>query len=257
MAREKSCIAWRGVSRIDGKTPIVLVLTGLGSARLKGANSKTGPMVQSYILVSGIHPTDAIRSGADRAICGDCRHRRQPDGRRTCYVNPATGLGSVGRAMLKGDYPEVPLRDAAEMVRGRDLRIGTYGDPAAVPFEVWASLIAFAAGWTGYTHQWDAPGADVRLQGIVMASVDSLAEYARAKDTAWRTFRVLAADGSDTPGAREISCPASAEVGKVTTCDACQLCTGRTSRAKDVAIVDHSTSGRAAVRRAAGLHVVA
>ena len=33
------------------------------------------------------------------------------------------------------------------------VRIGSYGDPAAVPTRVWAELVRYAKNWTGYTHQ--------------------------------------------------------------------------------------------------------
>ena len=34
------------------------------------------------------------------------------------------------------------------------IRLGSYGDPAAVPIEIWDNLCSVAANYTGYTHQW-------------------------------------------------------------------------------------------------------
>ena len=63
--------AWRGVSPQDG-TPIVLLITGLVRP---SQNSKTGPMVQSYIIRQDMRPIEAVTSGADAAICGSCPYR--------------------------------------------------------------------------------------------------------------------------------------------------------------------------------------
>jgi uncharacterized metal-binding protein len=48
-------------------------LTGL---KTKSTNIKTGPMKQVSILVKDIHPVEAVRTGADSVICGDCVHRQ-------------------------------------------------------------------------------------------------------------------------------------------------------------------------------------
>lgn len=237
-----SAIVWRGTSRIDRRTPVVVVLSGLATS---SRNSKTGDMVQSWILVDGLSPKEAVYTGRDIAICGDCPMRRQRDGSRDCYVSLGTGLSAVGRKL--SSYPKISIDVAAERIRGRDLRIGTYGDPAAVPFTVWNGLVKAAAGWTGYTHQWRKfPG----LQSVCMASVDSEDEYLEAKEAGWRTFRVRHV-GLEVepllPG--EVVCPACAEAGHRATCQECQLCRGTARDAKDVAIIDHNTAARAAIVR--------
>jgi len=71
-SRYKSVEAWRGASPVDG-TPIVLILTGLSPlAGEQSDNSKTGAMVQSYILRQDMAPIVAVMAAADRAVCGDC-----------------------------------------------------------------------------------------------------------------------------------------------------------------------------------------
>ena len=68
------------------------------------------------------------------------------------------------------------------------VRLGTYGDPAAVPASIWSDLVAYSDGHTGYTHQWrTSPG----LRGLCMASVDSEEEAIEAWALGWRTFRVI------------------------------------------------------------------
>lgn len=233
-------IVWRGKSLLDRHTPIVVILTGFGAGTV---NRKTGAMVQSYILVDGTYPAHAVHTGRDAAICGDCKHRGRGDGvGRSCYVSLGTGLSSVHRA--KAVYPTVKLARAALDLEGRELRIGTYGDPAAVPSFVWAVLLERVAGWTGYTHQWRTY---VGGAGYLMASVDSEAERAEAKALGWRTFRVRSAVAPLALG--EVVCPASAEAGHRAQCADCQLCRGASLAAKDVAIVDHSPQGRRALRR--------
>ncbi len=202
------------------------------------------------------------------AICGDCRHRGVNGKGRTCYVSLATGLSTVSRKLVKepalahggggggcgngrvvggGGYPRISLARAAVLVAGKQLRLGTYGDPA-VPLTVWEALLVNAAGWTGYTHQWRTRPD---LASLVMASVDTPEEHAAAKAAGWRTFRVRRAlpSGVEPLLTREIICPAGAEGGRKVTCEQCQLCRGNARQAKDIAIVDHSVQGRAAVRR--------
>lgn len=244
-----SSVIWRGVSLLDGVTPIVVVATGLDE---QSGNTKTGGMVQTWILIDRMHPKDAIDTGADAAICGDCPHRKI-DGRRSCYVSLATGLSVVGRRVRDGVYPVTALDDAAELCRGRSVRLGAYGDPAAVPFEVWERLLRHAKRWTGYTHQWKR--ADRRLRTLLMASVDHATEHTWAELEGWRTFRVRKVDATGAPEPLkpgEIVCPASHEAGQRTTCERCGLCDGSRGlgdRRRAIAIVDHSTSALARQRR--------
>lgn len=239
-------IVWSGTSRLDGKTPVVVVLTGIEN---ESHNAKTGAMVQSWILVRGMTPAEAVQTRKDSGICGDCRHRGTEKRARSCYVSLGTGLSAVGRALRVGRYEQIRPDFAARLLAGRHLRIGTYGDPAAVPADLWRTLTAKVAGWTGYTHQWrHAP----ELRELCMASVDTPVERAEARALGWRTFRVrrvgVARPEDLLP--REIVCPASAEGGHRLECARCGLCAGA-GEAKDIAIIDHSATGRAALRRLA------
>ena len=85
--RPTRIVAWRGPSAIDG-TPVMLVLTGL---RRPSTNSKTGPMVQSWILREDMHPLEAVKTGADSSICGSCPLRPWlAEHRRRTFLSPAT-----------------------------------------------------------------------------------------------------------------------------------------------------------------------
>jgi len=221
---------YRGPSMLDG-SPIVAIVTGL---RDVSENGKTGAMLQTFIIRSDVAPNVAIKSGADAAVCGDCKHRPALGG--ACYVNPRTAA-SVYRCLTVGSgYAHVADADAiAALGDGRAVRLGTYGDPAAVSVAVWQALVSRAALHTGYTHQWAHAHA---LRGLVMASADTPEEMAQARANGWRTFRVRLAH--EALGPRESVCPASAEAGKKLNCATCGACNGAdTGRKGSIAIVVH------------------
>ena len=219
--RPNGFILWEGPSAIDG-APIVAIATGLNGS----TNRKTGSMVQTYILRRDMAPTEAVKRGADASICGSCPHRGDGTGKgRTCYVNVGRGPGAVYRAYRNGSYPRVAgaAPAIAALGKGRKVRLGTYGDPAAVPVEVWQALVSEAEGHTGYTHQWQAIAASAWAP-LVMASADTRELAVRARGAGWRTFRVDAADAPKLAG--EILCPASEQAGKKVTCAQCLACGG-------------------------------
>ena len=225
----KSAILYKGPSVIDGK-PIVAI------AMFSKANTKTGPVVQTYILVDGIPPLEASKNGADFSICGDCimrgdtttdPERKQAKNRR-CYVNLGQGPTIVYKSYVKGIYK---LGDPREMGRGRFVRVGTYGDPGAVPQNIWDELLSEAATWTAYTHR-----ANWRPD-IAMQSADNYLQAKMQWKQGNRTFRVIA-DLGELDKKNEALCPASKEAGRRVQCTACKLCKG-SSLAKSIAIVEH------------------
>ena len=221
-------IVYRGPSMLDG-APIVAVLT------YRSRNGKTGPMTQLWIIRDDIHPLDARKTGADASICGDCRHR---DG--ACYVNIGQAPASVYRGVRRGIYPMAS--DIAGEGAGRIIRLGAYGDPAAVPVDIIAALLSRAAAWTGYSHQWREPRF-ASLSRWCMAGVDTPDEYWQAIAAGWRAFRVRTS--AQALAAGEIVCPASDEGGKRTQCAACKLCGGNTkAAAKSIAIIAHGKGAR-------------
>jgi len=244
-------IFYRGPSRLTGD-PIVAVLKGL---RDRSSNRKTGPMLQTWILRADMTPSDAVSTGGDEAICGRCVLRGSLEARthhmkqthqapsmkfgRACYVPywqaPNNVYQSLDRAL------ELTPAELASRIRGRFVRVGSYGDPAAVPFEVWDRALAPIAGWTGYTHSWQR--CDQRLKDLIMASVESDAGAIEAQQRGWRTFRARQGDVTNPrTGLRpnEIICPASAEADHRLTCQQCGLCRGGASRsAKSIAILAH------------------
>ena len=229
-------VFYDGPSALDG-APII------GIAVLRSANVKTGDMVQTFILRADESPMSAIDTGADASICGDCVHRGAPGRARTCYVDVAKSVQSVYAAWVRGAYPLISPAEGARMLKGRAVRMGAYGDPAAIPAAHWRALLRFAAGHTGYTHQWRQRHAQ-GLRSLVMASADSASERDTARAMGWRTFRVRGA--AEPLAAREIVCPASAEAGARRQCVTCQACDGaaRGPAQASVAIIVHGRMAR-------------
>jgi hypothetical protein len=225
-------IIYRGASLLDGKPIVVVAITKASK------NKKTGGMVQTYILAdNGKSPVESARLLEDVSVCGDCKHRRGMGG--SCYVNLGQGARAVMDGVMRGIYPEKILRPQIECA-GRKVRLGTYGDPAAVPAVVWSSLLQNAAGHTGYTHQWASGKAD-HVKQWCMASADTMQEMALAKLNGWRTFRVRSDDDSHVYS-KEMACPASAEQGKRLTCQDCMACSGGIdSKKASVTIVVHGS----------------
>ena len=54
------------------KDNIIVLLSGL---KTPSKNIKTGPMLQTVIIRSDIHPSEALKTGSDELICGSCIHR--------------------------------------------------------------------------------------------------------------------------------------------------------------------------------------
>jgi hypothetical protein len=228
-------ILWQGRSALDG-SPIAVIATRIIT---RSNNAKTGRMVQTFIIRTDVDPVAALRTGQDAAICGDCKHRPYNGG--ACYVQVARSVLSVYGALQRGRYavPGIDYDPAIlpDLFAGMVFRLGSYGDPAAAPFQIWRACTLKVAAKAGYTHQWRDPRfAAFKL--LCMASCDTEQERAAASAAGWRCFRVRAPGAPMLP--REIACPASAEMQHKTTCAACRACGGTSAKAKvDIAIIAH------------------
>jgi hypothetical protein len=128
----------------------------------------------------------------------------------------------VWDAWRRGKYPTYDPDQHLHLFRGRVIRLGAYGDPAAVPPSVWRGILSVASGWTGYTHAWR--DCDPAYREWCMASCETATQTRQAWERGWRTYRVHL-PGED-PLAGEFVCPASAEAGKRLTCQECKACDG-------------------------------
>jgi hypothetical protein len=172
-------LLYEGPSLLDG-TPIVVIAT-------EDSNPKTGKMLFTWILRQDRPPEVAAYDGSDDAICGDCKFRalypipqgqagdqRKAQQSRTCYVRLSHEEGAdeamppseVWRKWKAGEFQDAATAwnderlvgvwdcfDGHMQYRGPlPVRIGSYGDPAAVPTRVWAELVRYKKHWTGYSH---------------------------------------------------------------------------------------------------------
>lgn len=226
-------LLYRGQSLLDPDVPIMVMATE------DSTNSKTGPMTQLWILRTDIHPFHATRTGDDFAICGDCALRGDNGKDRACYVNVQHAPANVYRCFRDGKFTNA-LGRSSFAVRDHLLRIGAYGDPAAVPVAFWRNLIRRVKGWTAYTHHWRT--CDQTLREIAMASVEDERGAVEAQVKGWRTYRVRSEDSTlhnETP------CPASDEMGHRSTCAQCLLCDGtyENDSRRSISIIIHKTPG--------------
>jgi hypothetical protein len=212
---------------ITAGTPIVVLVVYASD------NSKTGDMVQTYILRQDMSPTDAHRAGLDTAICGGCIHRSKASGGAgTCYVTKMF-INGIWRQYRDGKCEPLDLK----RVRRKPIRLGAYGDPAAVPITVWRPLLAASGiGWTGYTHQWRT--CDPAYRELCMASCDNDDDQRDADAAGWRVYRVHAI-GTPKP-AGTIPCPSPR-----IKCSDCLKCSGTgANRRGHVSIPAHGTSAK-------------
>lgn len=237
----RNVVFYEGPSMLTSD-PIMAIATA------QNGNRKIGHMLQLWI-VPAISPIEAVRSGADAAVCGNCKLRGDGHGQqRTCYVEYWRAVENIWQSQQKADRTDrLTVDEFAPMVAGLQLRIGAYGDPVAVPPRVWLPLLAVAGGWTAYTHQWLR--ADDLFKSWCMASVDTVHEQRQAIALGWRTFRVR---GSTEPVlGHEVICPASEEGGHRAVCASCSLCRGAARQAKHVVIAAHGNGAKWFPSRAA------
>jgi hypothetical protein len=211
MKQENGYIVYEGPSVLDG-APIVVIAT------MSSTNVQTGPkgrknMVQTWILRADIDPVTGAREGADSSVCGACPHRPIAGG--ACYVTLFQAPLAVYRTYRAGGYS----RDTEGFymaLRGRLIRMGAYGDPAAVPLGVWKEIVPKALGHTGYTHQAKHPRFQKGLLDYVMESIDSPEDIGPN-----RYFRVKRPEDPALVG--EVECLADS---RGLTCAECLLCDG-------------------------------
>lgn len=213
-------IAYEGPSLLNGE-PIALILT-FGSQ-----NRKTGTMIQSWIIPQ----SDPVSTpDADLSVCGDCPLREA-----ACYVLKFRAPNQIQKTYLRGGYKYLKR----EKLRNEILRIGSWGDPAAIPFEVWEKLLLLTRNptkYTGYTHQWRT--CDPRFATICMASVETEEAMLEAQALGYKTFRVKDPTELKTPN--ETLC-LNTTAGL--TCKNCLLCNGQGT---NVVVSAHGARGQVA-----------
>jgi len=241
MTRPNALKFYDGPSEIDG-SPIVGIVSGLVT---RSRNRKTGDLFQTWIMPRDVKPNDAVKSGGDVSVCGDCPlrptlHRHKPIEDWPCYVKTFQGPRSVWEATR--DLSVASLEELVNTPNRRTgIRFGAWGDPTAIPLLDWRVLLRVMhrsidhAHSPGYTHQWRT--CDPAWSGHVMASVHSPAEREQAKGRGFRTFRIIGS--ASEVGQGEILCPNTTHGVQCVDCGLCDGSTGDDDRRKDIAIVVH------------------
>jgi hypothetical protein len=221
-------IIYKGPSLIDGEPIVAIAIT-------KSKNIKTGNMIQTYILREDIDPITANRTGLDYSICGGCALRGTPTNKtsglaakRKCYVQIGQAPRQIYQAYKLGRYPVA--NDLTAIGKGRVVRIGSYGDGAAVPQAIWDQLTKAAINHTAYTHNHGNPL-------FYMKSVETIQEAEWNWSSGYRTFRVVKSKDEIVKD-KEVLCPAD---GLNVTCSSCRLCGGSAIKAKSIAIEAHGS----------------
>lgn len=212
-------LLYEGQSLIDG-SPIVALLTGIDNP---STNAKTGPMLQTWILRQDIKPSEAVKSKQDESICGSCPNRGG-----VCYVLPFQGPNSIWDAYSKSNYKQENLK---KLGRNRTIRLGSYGNPSAVPHTVWRDLIQYSDGYSGYEHE---PFVQPEIMDFCQASADNIEDAELYQSMGWKTFRIKGENDPLLPG--EILCPYE-KTG--VQCIQCRLCDGKS---KNIAVNVHGAA---------------
>lgn len=228
MTRPKGYVLWEGASPLD-QAPIVVIAT------MQSANVKTGNMIQTWIIRSDINPVQAVNDGDDYSICGDCPHRKQSDGTRSCYVNVGQAPNSVYKAYKAGKYPVFKYADHGNIFKDRDVRFGAYGDPALIPLYIVRLIIMMCRSHTGYTHQWRKFS---EFAGVFMASCDNEMDRLSAHTLGYKTFSVVAINSHAPKYAKQ--CPATVH-NSLAKCATCKLCDGDK---QDIFVTAHGSGAK-------------
>jgi len=198
-------LLYEGPSELDGE-PIVLLMTGDDRP---SSNTKTGPMMQTWIIKQNESPTEAYHNQTTQSICGDC-----PLQNGICYVTLSHSPTRVWKSYKAGNYKTGNLKTIG---RNRLIRAGAYGDPNAVPKGIWEHLLMYALGHTGYVH------THTELKGVLQASCETEEQAAELQAAGWKTYRSKMEHEPLMPG--EILCPHE-KTG--IQCIQCLLCDGKT-----------------------------
>lgn len=201
-----SALIYQGYSLAVPDEEVSLIITGLNG---NSNNSKTGSMAQLYLLCSQ-KPSEAIRNGIDKAVCGNCslRNGKQATG-INCYVN-SHHLYSMWQSMKMNRYRPMSLWQVRDILLANKtpLRVTAYGDMALIAsgYDILDTLTG-STQFTGYTHQHNLQFFDPRLATKLMLSVDSLAHKLETKKRFpnCKTYRVLAKN--EVKQDNEIMCP--------------------------------------------------
>jgi hypothetical protein len=149
-------------------------------------NTKTGDMVQIYIMHPDQNPLETSKLKLDDRVCGNCPLRHSLGG--ACYVTLFHGPNRVYNSWSDKGKKIDPIEEALEIVLGRAVRIGAYGDIAHIPDYLAAEIMSLSNSYTAYTHAWRNPVVARVWKGRAMASCDTAGQLRLAESQGWAGF---------------------------------------------------------------------
>lgn len=235
--KELGAVIYEGPSLIGDRSDVVGILIW------KSANVKTGDMIQLYVLPAKRSPLEALREDDNRGACGDCKLQGAYDPERgkmvgrICYVNVGQAPEGIYRKYITGGYPEFSKRLHRRHLQYRKIRLGAYGDPAALPMGILRYLVRTCSrGHTGYTHQVEdmtRRRADA-IASVCMVSTETEAQRLAMQARGYRTFHVQPGAASPPPG--DVEC---LFYTKHLQCRDCLRCKGADQRGPSIFVRGH------------------
>ena len=196
------------------------VITGFKS---KSTNRKTGGMIQTYLLDKKTLTSEPKVFGAK---CSDCPMVSK------CYVNhDKMSVRRTVKKLLNGEktsYSFSTLEEVLPLLKGERVRLGTYGDPSALPLQDMKKICETSDGWTGYTHFFKEIDSD--YSKYLMASVESLSSELLAHALGYLTFRVLLKEDETLEVSKQSIQCLNITINRQ--CTDCLLCSGTSGRGK-------------------------
>jgi hypothetical protein len=179
----------------------------------------------------------------DSKNCFDCPFSIS-NGNGGCYTHKFNQyMGIVGqlKSIVRqyGEVENIPtfdnidVNDFITLSSGKYVRFGSYGEPSMHPIGLVEAIAEVSKNWTGYTHQYFRKP---QYSKFFMASVHNVSQAKVAKEKfGYRSFI-----SSDNKIDVAVTCPASKEANKSSTCEKCGLCSGTLGKGKkDIQILLH------------------
>jgi hypothetical protein len=237
--------------RITFRQGEVIIVFTLGTTSNKKIAEKNQKIVQTYSYSRGqfeeaMKPKTTMRDffAQDNKVCFDCPFSVSNGAKLSaCYTHKMmqysgfiSQLRSVGKEFGSFDaISELTMgiyASISDMVKGRFVRFGSYGEPSLIPFTLVQGITEQANNWTGYTHQW---ARKPEYAHFFMASTHNIHQEKKAREMGFKSFVA-----SPIAIPELVSCPASNEMGFKSNCAKCGLCSGTQGKGKkSVIILEH------------------
>jgi len=214
LLKEKGFIIHRGT--VGGENFVVI-------ATMSTTNRKTGNMIQVWILLENIRPTEAVNSGLDAStVCKGCKFASK----NGCYVQVGQAPFQIWKSFKSGLYRELTPANYQYAFGGRSVRFGAYGNPSLLPISKIKAIAKISDGWTGYFHDWKDmhPSTRKAYGQYLMVSTETNDSRKLAEKLKLRYFHVSPIKPKET-----IECLSET---KGLTCEKCKLCSGLTKKNK-------------------------